>query len=64
MAANLASKFYQEPPWRRPTRLVPVGAVRVDPITLGPNDHHSHLRSGLFDGKQPKTDPSTVQPDS
>ncbi|OWM82778.1 hypothetical protein CDL15_Pgr008659 [Punica granatum] len=85
----------------------PCRAVRVYPITLGPNDHHSHLRgsvrsqepltlpqnsigslrgdvrpdlcqsglssipagsvwchSGLFNGKQPKPDPSTVQPDS
>ncbi|OWM77836.1 hypothetical protein CDL15_Pgr009383 [Punica granatum] len=81
--------------------------VRVDPTTLGTNDHHGHLEeslgyprpptlpqnsignlrgdvrpdlcqsglstlpfrsvwchSGLFNGKQPKPDPSTVQPDS
>ncbi|OWM66789.1 hypothetical protein CDL15_Pgr015566 [Punica granatum] len=83
------------------------GTVRVDPTTLGTNDHHGHLEeslgyprpptlpqnsignlrgdvrpdlcqsglstlpfrsvwchSGLFNGKQPKPDPSTVQPDS
>ena len=27
-AADLASKFHREPPWRRPTRLVPVGSVQ------------------------------------
>ncbi|PKI54154.1 hypothetical protein CRG98_025449 [Punica granatum] len=27
-AIDLASKFHREPPWRRPTRLVPVGSVQ------------------------------------
>ncbi|PKI36730.1 hypothetical protein CRG98_042879, partial [Punica granatum] len=60
-AADLASKFHREPPWRRPTRLVPVGSeipdvlcfgyfcwtVRVDPTTLGTNDHCGHLEGSL-----------------
>ncbi|OWM86326.1 hypothetical protein CDL15_Pgr020634 [Punica granatum] len=97
---------------RWPSSKIPSGAsvattVRVDPTTLGTNDHHGHLEgslgypwpltlpqnsvgslrgdvrpdscqsglssipagsvwchSGLFNGKQPKPDPSTVQPDS
>ncbi|OWM64323.1 hypothetical protein CDL15_Pgr014113 [Punica granatum] len=31
-------------------------AVRVDPITLGPNDHHSHLR-GSVRSQEPPTLP-------
>ncbi|PKI78893.1 hypothetical protein CRG98_000754 [Punica granatum] len=60
-AADLASKFHREPPWRRPTRLVPVGSeipdvlcfryfcrtVRVDPATLGTNDYHGHQEGSL-----------------
>ncbi|PKI61405.1 hypothetical protein CRG98_018213 [Punica granatum] len=45
-AADLASKFHREPPWRRPTLLVPVGSVHL-------SSRVCCYHSGLFKPKQP-----------
>ncbi|PKI73590.1 hypothetical protein CRG98_006038 [Punica granatum] len=56
-ATDLASKFHQEPPWRRSTLLVLVGSVH-------PSSRVCCYHSGLFKPKQPNPNPPTVQPDS
>ncbi|PKI48792.1 hypothetical protein CRG98_030834 [Punica granatum] len=55
--ADFSSQFHREPPWRCPTRLVPVGSVH-------PASRVCCYHSGLFRPKQPKPDPTTVQPNS
>ncbi|OWM84252.1 hypothetical protein CDL15_Pgr011637 [Punica granatum] len=56
IAVDLASKFHREPPWRRPTRLVPFGSVQF------PAGSVKAIRV-CARPKQSKPDPTKVQPD-